>query len=558
MELNNREQKAKREAQSAKRSGIYFFYSLLLALSCLLAFHGCASVPREGAVLAVVDSEPITEADLRYSLSIAHRREDLSSAGNLNLSEYVRKLVDDRLIINEARTAGMDKYPEVQKAVKAYVLRESVVQLHEEEVVQKVSVTEKDIKDYYGKNYEKFRLGLIELKSKEEAEDVSRLLLEGGDFKEFARKYSLQSLRKDNGNIVLTRKAVLPEFEKVISALQPQEVSDAVKVGDRWYIVKLLGREEPPEKEFEHAKGSLERAVRRQKEQERGDEYLNFLRERAVIKKDGELLSQIRLVCESKEMEKCKKDKRTLAEADDEVLTVGDLIKIAGPSFSQSPENIVNNWIDCKVVDHEALRRHYEKGADMKEMVRRYEDQLLKGTFIKKIIMPRIVVTDEKLREYYSKNQDSFLKPVRYKIRQITVKSMDEAREILDNLRAGADFAWVARNKSIDAAASKGGDAGWFRREELPKSFSEIADTVNIGDLSPVVKLDLSYTIFRIEEKTPKEPEAFDEVKDAVVRAYVGGEVNNLLDKYVTQLKADANIEMHDDEIRNIERRFKQ
>lgn len=555
--MNNREQEGKRKVQSARRIKVYFLCSLLLALSSLPAFHGCASVSQKEAVLAVVDNEPITEGDLRYSLGIAHRREDLSSAGTLNLSEYVRKLVDDRLIINEARGAGMDKYPEMQQAVEAYVLRESVVRLHDEEVVRKVSVTEEEIRNYYKKNYEKFRLDLIELKSEKEAEEVSRLLHEGGNFEELARKYSLQSSQKDSGEIVLTRRAVLPEFEKVISALHPEEVSDVVKVGDRWYIVKLLGREEATEKEFQHVKGSIERSVRKQKEQERGDEYLKFLRERAAIKTDGELLSQIKLDGEPKELEKLKKDRRTLAAVDGAVLTVGDLVETAGSSFSKSPENIVNNWIDCKVVDHEALGRHYEKGPDLKKMVRRYEDQLLKSTFIKRIIMPRVVVTDEVLKEYYSKNQGSFLKPVRFKIQQITVRSMDEAREILNNLQGGADFAWVARKKSIDAAAPKGGEAGWFRKEELPKSFSEIVDTLNTGDLSPIVKLDSSYGIFRVQERTAEEPEAFDKVKDAVFRACVSEQVNNLLDKYVNQLKTGARIKVYNDEIRKIEGKFK-
>jgi peptidyl-prolyl cis-trans isomerase C len=533
---------------------------LLFAIYCLLftTFHGCASVPQKGAVLAVVDNEPITEADLRYSLNIAHRREDLSSAGNLNLTEYVRKLVDDRLIINEARTAGMDKYPETQQAVQAYILRESIVRLHDEEIVRKVSVTDEEAKNYYMKNYEKFRLGLIELKSKEEAEEVSHLLHKGGGFKELGRKYSLQTSQKNNGEIVLTRKAVLPEFEKVISALRPEEVSNAVKVGDRWYIVKLLGREEAPEKEFDHAKGRIERVLRKQKEQERGDEYLKLLREKAVIKKDKELLSQIKLGGDPEESEKWKKDKRMLAEVDGSVLTAGDFIEITESSFNKSPENILNNWIDCKVVDHEALKRHYETEPDLKEMVRRYEDQILKNTFVKRIIMPQVVVTDEKLKEYYSKNQSSFLKPVRYKIQQITVKSMDEARAILDNLQSGADFAWVAGKKSIDAAASKGGEAGWFRKEELPKSFSEIVDTMNTGDLSPVVKLDSSYGVFRIEEKTSKEPEAFDKVKEDVFKAYVGEQVENLLEKYVNQLKAGVDIRVYDDEIRKIEQRFNQ
>jgi hypothetical protein len=63
--------------------------------------------------LAFVDGDPVTKGDLEYSLEIAHRREDLSSAKALDISQYVEKLINDRLIIHEARRMGMEEYPAV-------------------------------------------------------------------------------------------------------------------------------------------------------------------------------------------------------------------------------------------------------------------------------------------------------------------------------------------------------------------------------------------------------------------------------------------------------------
>ena len=124
---------------------------LLFTVYCLLFtvfVGGCASLLQKENILAVVDGEPITEGDLKYSLSISHRKEDLSSAGTLNLSQYVQKMVDDRLIIDETRRMGMDQYPEVKQAIQAYILRESVVRLYNEEITKKVSVSEDDILNY--------------------------------------------------------------------------------------------------------------------------------------------------------------------------------------------------------------------------------------------------------------------------------------------------------------------------------------------------------------------------------------------------------------------------
>src|SRR4030043_650153 len=173
------------------RNGLRNHYRnhLLLYFLCLtlLILSGCASLRRE-MVLAVVDGEPVTEEDLKYSLQITHRREDLSSADVLNLSQYVHGMVDDKLIIDEARRMSMDQYPEVKQAIQAYILRESVVRLHDEEIVKKVTVSEKNIIDYYKKDYERFTLGLIEAGSEEDAKDILKKLKMDKNFKELAQK----------------------------------------------------------------------------------------------------------------------------------------------------------------------------------------------------------------------------------------------------------------------------------------------------------------------------------------------------------------------------------
>ena len=529
---------------------------LLFAFCFLLFVGGCASLLQKEKVLAVVDGEPITEGDLKYSLSISHRKEDLSSAGTLNLSQYVQKLIDDRLIFDEARRMGIDQYPEIQQAIQAYILRESVVSLRDEEIMQKMSVTEKDIVDYYKKNYEQIVLGLIEVESKEKAGETLEQLKKGGNFKELAQKYSTHPSKKDGGEIVLKRNSLSTYIEEAVFQLKPDEISDVIKIMDKYYIVKLISRKEAPDEELERERRNIERAVRKLKEKERSDEYLKFLRERTTIKIDRELLSAINLSGGSEETEKWSKDKRPLVEINSSVLTVGDFVVIAAPNTRKSNEDILNSWINYKIIDHEALSRHYENSPDLKKMIYRYENQLLKNTFVKKVIIPRIVISDKILEEYYSSHQNSFINPAQFRIQQITVKTMDEAQDILNNLQNGAVFSWLAKRRSVDSAASKGGDAGWVTKAELPAPVKENIDSFKIGDVSPIIKIDSLYRIVRLEAKTEEGFKEFNEVKDAVYKAWFNEQLNTLLDKYVNQLKTDAQIKIYDEEVRALEEKL--
>jgi peptidyl-prolyl cis-trans isomerase C len=218
---------------------------LLLTFYCIMltVFCGCASLQQKDRVLAVVEGEPITEGDLLYSLSIAHRKEDLSSGGAIKISEYLNKMVDDRLIIDEARRAGMDQYPEVRKAIEAYILRESVVRLYGDEIVQKVSITDEDIQDFYKKNYERFVLDFIEVTSEDKAKEILDQLKQGANFEELASKFSIHASGKEGGKVVLKRNGMSTYILDAVSRLKPGELSDVIKILNKYYIVKFISSE---------------------------------------------------------------------------------------------------------------------------------------------------------------------------------------------------------------------------------------------------------------------------------------------------------------------------
>jgi len=542
---------------TVRRNGLRNLYRLLLYAVCFLIIFlgGCASLSQKENILAVVNGEPVTEDDLKYSLQIAHRREDLSSAGELNLSKFVQKLVDDRLIIQEAQRIGMDEYPEVRQALQAYILRESVVRLYNDEIARKVTVSENDIGSYYKRNYEQFVLSIIEVDSEKKGQEILEELKKGVDFGELAHKYSTNPSQKDGGEVTLRRGSLSPQVEKAVSDLKLGEFSDVLKMQDKYYIIKVIIRKEAPYEELESSRASIEKNIRKQKEKERGDEYMKYLREHQTIKVNQELLAAIKLDVDNKETEMLSKNKRTLAEVNGSLLTAGDFVVLAKPYPKKSKEEILNNWIDRKVVDHEALNRHYEMEPDLKSMIYRYENQLLKNTFIKKILIPQINISDKTLEEYYSIHKNSFIKPASFKIQQITVKTMDDAQDILNSLQKGADFSWLAKNRSIDSAAQEGGDIGWFTKAEMSEPVKEIIDTLKPGDISPVLNFYSHYRIIQLLDRKEGEVEEFDKAKNTVYRMAFEEQVNTLLDNYISLLKKDADITINDDAIGLLEKK---
>jgi parvulin-like peptidyl-prolyl isomerase len=528
---------------------------LLSSSFFIIFFSGCVSPGKRSDTLALVDNDPVTIEDLKYSLEIEHRRQDLSSARTLDIPLYIQKLIDNRLIIHEAYRSNLDKDPDIQEKVQSFFIRESVAKLYNEEVLQKVRITEDEIRDYYSTHYEQFSLNIIEADTEKEARELHGQLRDGRAFKELALLHPSVFPKNKNGEIILTRKEMVKEVETTIDGLNPGEFSGVISVRGKYYIVLLAERQKAADSQFDKVRNTITRTIRKEKIDELSADYLQRLREQAPVRIDHQILSSMNLE-DIKERKKLLRDERVLVEVYDSKLTVGEVTATLPKNITRPEEKHLKGWIDLQVVDHTALNRHYDREPAFQKKITRYTNQLLRQAFFNKIVYPQIEITDEELRNYYQENRQQFLKQARYKIQQITVKTSEDAENALENLRGGAQFSWLARQRSVDKYADGGGVRGWFFESQLDEKVKEIIGTLQPGELSPVVKTGDGFVIIRLQEKTEETVEDFVKIKDTVIRAYTSQEVRKLLGQYLARLKEDAEIIIFDDAVQAFESGF--
>src|SRR5579885_622520 len=116
--------------------------------------------------------------------------------------------------------------------------------------------------------------------------------------------------------------------------------------------------------------------------------------------------------------------------------------------------------------------------------------------------LPEATVSDEAIQAYYDDHKDDrFSDPEQVRLRHIVVSlpaDADEARraaarkkaeDLLARIRAGADFAAVAKQASDDAAsAAKGGELGLVARGRLPAAVEDAAFALEPGKVSDVIE----------------------------------------------------------------------
>ena len=180
-----------------------------------------------------------------------------------------------------------------------------------------------------------------------------------------------------------------------------------------------------------------------------------------------------------------------------------------------------------KVTD-EALATYF---AEQQEVFRTPEMVSLRYLqFVPERYIDEVTFDENELEKYHRRHLDQFEILEKIKASHILIKvdeGTDEtvreekkafAEKLLEEVKAGKDFAELARVNSDDAASAvKGGNLGYFTRGSMVKPFEQAAFNMKPGDISEVVETTFGYHIIKVEEYT--EPgvrslaESMDEVK---------------------------------------------
>ena len=131
--------------------------------------------------------------------------------------------------------------------------------------------------------------------------------------------------------------------------------------------------------------------------------------------------------------------------------------------------------------------------------------------------------SNDDLKNLYDDNAELYTNPERRRAQHILVESEELAKDLLNQIKQGADFAELAKANSEDTSSSEeGGDLGFFERELMGAEFDEAAFAMNIGDVSEVVTTDYGYFhIIKLTDIEPETMQSFDEVQEQLVSLYI-------------------------------------
>jgi peptidyl-prolyl cis-trans isomerase C len=228
-----------------------------------------------------------------------------------------------------------------------------------------------------------------------------------------------------------------------------------------------------------------------------------------------------------------KESDLALAEED-----VGNDVQSASPEAKR--EQLIAYLADIIMVTQAADKKNLADNPEFKRRLAFLRSKLLMGFGLQE--ESKAALTEEALQQTYNDAVKSMDGQDEVRARHILVENEDEAKAIVDQLRGGADFAALAKEKSKDPGAADGGDLGYFTKEQMVPQFSEVAFKMYPGQLSNPVKTQFGWHVIKLEDKRTKQPPEVDEVKDQI-EAYLARKAQT---EYIAKLRQSAKVERLD------------
>ena len=147
----------------------------------------------------------------------------------------------------------------------------------------------------------------------------------------------------------------------------------------------------------------------------------------------------------------CQQEKDVIVRVDGSVLTLERFEKyIPATEYSQLPDDrlneFCNNWAEQEILYLEAKKLGIDKVDSINLVLEEYSKNLLAMELVRRNFSGT-TVTDAEIRAYFEQHKDEFLYAV--KLAQIVLPNLESAMVTLEEIKAGADFYKLARERSL-------------------------------------------------------------------------------------------------------------
>lgn len=511
-------------------------------------------------IVASVHGEAITLEE--FNEQVAAMRRDRPPGATVSGSEklaLLNRMIDLRLITQEARRMELDKLPEIRQMVDAYArvtLRDELV----ERVVKDVKADPHEVETIYRASVRRWKISAALFPSEEHARSMVAEVAAGKSFGEAAKTFlAAGKASKVEDGIVLKREAMDPAIAKAVDGLAVGATSAVVPMQSGFVVLtveEILYPDDPA------ARATAEQVALTNKRKVAVTEFDAALKKK-YVKIDRELLKGLDYESAKPGIEPLLRDKRVLADVRGEKpVTVGELTEqlkfqffhgtkaaIERKKLNARKEQVLDGMLHRRVFRKEALRLRLDRTDSYQRKVKDYERSTLFGAVLRKAIATDIKLKDEEVKAYYDDHRGEYVTPGMIRIKSLVFANRMNAETAVESLRTGADFLWVAGRAAGQLDPNAKGVMSFDGRPiitgELPEGVRTAVAATKAGDVRLYTSPENHYYVLAIQDVVASLPRPLDQVRKEISERVLDAKIKQAVEAYAQKLRSLSDVKVY-------------
>jgi len=537
--------------------------TLCLAVAAQAPLRGAApGLPVRGGrpIVATVNGQAIfldeLEAELDRSADRAHLRKGYGRAADF---EVLDRLVNVRLVAEEAARMGLSDLPEIRKQVEVQsraILREVLL----ERLVKDVRPDPAAVERHYKELVREWKTESLLFEDEGAARQARAQIDKGRPFAEIAiRAIAEKHARAERDERYHRREEYLPEIAAAIAPLQVGQVSPVIRIPAGFVLVQVVDIRYPEDAQARAEARRLALNDRQQAVLQAHDEALR--RKYAVIHR--EVLDSIDYEAARPGLDALLADTRVVAEIKgDAPVTVGDLTDYLRMQFfhgtdqagqrqrmNARKEAALHATLGRRLLNMEARRLGIDRTAAYRDRVAAFERALVFDTFVQKVIARDQKVQEDEVKRYHAQHASEYVYPEMVRLRSLAFATRAAAEDAMRKLKGGTDFAWVSANAPGQIEPARRAlaitDGRPVATDSMPEELRRSLANPKAGDIRLHAGPEGQFYVLAIQDVIAARPRPYDEVREAVAKKLYGEKVAKSMDDYIRRLRAASKIQIH-------------
>lgn len=542
----------------------------LVVLVILGSGHdGFCKVDPSRVVVAEVEDSTITLEEFNLSYSIKFRANP-ETASHEWKADHLDRIVDRMIAAREARERGLVFDMEEDKLArnKRKMLVQELYRVYGRP--DTVEIREETIRHEYEMGRFAYRIWSVMVETRAEAEEILALLDKGESFEALSKtrgKGAEVGTGGDLGWKVWRELEMVPPIRNAVVEMEVGTVSGVLESQYGFHVIKLMGKRPGSQGSYASVWKDIFANLRRERITASMTAFRGALEQPwdVAVRDEGVLLLVEKVeeangqgvVDAVRPFLSYGEKSRILVSFKGGRWTVGEFLdycSVAGRRIPSSGFESVARFVGKQTVNNllveEAKHRGLETSDGFRERMKILEEVSLESDLRKVEVEKKLRITPAMLEAYYLEHQTDFRSPEEVHLRMIVIETEVAADSVARAIREGADFAGMAKDRSLHGTSGQqGGDIGFVHRGRLGGLLDDVAFDLQVGEISRPFPYMGYWGIVEPLEKRPPRQLSLEEANPEIARILEPVERDRLTREWITGLREKYGVVVYADRL---------